>query len=325
MNITTTPLSHTTNFGLQTNVPLAPFTWFKTGGNAKYFVQPTSAEQFSQALQFAIQNNLAVFVLGEGANVLISDDGFDGMVIKPALTAINMIDLDTHHALVTAQAGVSIHDLIIWCLDHQIIGLEEFSGIPSTVGGAVYINLHYFEFLLEHFLVRAQIINKNTGAIETVDKAWFNFGYNYSKLHEGNYYVIDATFKLKKVDTSACAYAQGRRVEIIRHRANRYPKAGTCGSFFRNFYDHEVFIVDHGKKMIFVAYYLDKLGVKGSLKHGNAMVSYQHANMIVNQGGATSSDIIAVARSMQELVKKHFNITPKTECQLVGFKETPLL
>lgn len=256
---------------------------------------------------------------------MVSDDGFDGLVIRPQLKEITADDIDAQQVLVTAQAGVTMNDLITWCLERNVIGLEEFSGIPSTVGGAVYINLHYFEFLLEHFLVHAQIVNKSSGIIETVDKNWFNFGYNYSKLHDGNHYLIDATFKLKKVDLIKNAYAHGRREEIMRHRAKRYPSAGTCGSFFRNFYDHEVSIIDHGRKMIFVAYYLDKLGVKGSLRHGNAMVSYQHANMIVNTGGATSSDIISVARTMQEMVKQEFGITPHPECRLIGFKESPLL
>ena len=139
------------------------------------------------------------------------------------------------------------------------------------------------------------------------------------------YYLIDATFKLKKVTDIETAYAQGRRVEIIRHRENRYPTKNTCGSFFRNFHDHEVTFISNGKKMIYVAYYLDKIGVKGQLRIGDAIVSYQHANMLVNQGTATSTDIINLARTMQEMVKKEYGIIPQPECRLIGFKEYPLL
>ena len=325
MNIITSTHNVHVPSGIYANVPLAPLNWFQTGGHARYLSQPTTLQEFCIALQFAREHELPVFLLGEGANILVSDDGFDGLVIRPQLKEITADDIDAQQVLVTAQAGVTMNDLITWCLERNVIGLEEFSGIPSTVGGAVYINLHYFEFLLEHFLVHAQIVNKSSGIIVTVDKNWFNFVYNYSKLHDGNHYLIDATFKLKKVDLIKNAYAHGRREETMRHRAKRYPSAGTCGSFFRNFYDHEVSIIDHGRKMIFVAYYLDKLGVKGSLRHGNAMVSYQHANMIVNTGGATSSDIISVARTMQEMVKQEFGITPHPECRLIGFKESPLL
>jgi UDP-N-acetylmuramate dehydrogenase len=99
----------------------------------------------------------------------------------------------------------------------------------------------------------------------------------------------------------------------------------TCGSFFRNFLPHEVPFEIHNKKILFVAYYLDKIGIKGILRSGNALVSHQHANMIVNVGNATSTDIITVAREMQTLVHKTFGIIPQPECQLIGFTEYPLM
>ena len=129
------------------------------------------------------------------------------------------------------------------------------------------------------------------------------------------HYLLDATFKLKRATDIETSFAQGRRIEIIRHRESRYPRKNTCGSFFRNFLDHEVTLMSNGKKMIYVAYYLDKIGVKGQLLVGDAIVSYQHANMLVNQGSATSTDIINLARTMQEMVKKEFGITPQPECQ----------
>lgn len=95
-------------------------------------------------------------------------------------------------------------------------------------------------------------------------------------------------------------------------------------AFFRNFHDHEVTLVSNGKKMIYVAYYLDKIGVKGQLTAGDAIVSYQHANMLVNKGNATSTDLINLARTMQELVNAQFGVLPQPECRLVGFSEYPL-
>lgn len=310
---------------IQTNIPLADKNWFQTGGNARFFAEPTSAEEFAQALSFADEHHLDIFILGQGANILISDDGFDGLVIRPQLTNITAHEPNAENILVTAGAGVTIPTLIEWCLDHEIIGLEEFSGIPGTVGGSVYINLHYFQFLLAQFLVSARVINRYTKIVETVDNDWFGFGYNQSKLHNKEYFLVDATMCLKKVDAINAAFARGRSVEIIRHRAARYPATHTCGSFFRNFHADEVSLTSNGKKLIWVAYYLDKIGVKGALKVGGAIVSHQHANMLVNQGNATSTDIINLARTMQELVRAEFGITPQPECQLVGFKEYPLL
>ena len=311
-----------TSFNIQQNISLADKNWFKTGGSARFYCEPTTPQQFASALSFAHENNLEVFVLGQGANVLISDDGFDGLLIRPMLNNISATQYDQHTAMVKAGAGTTFHDLILYCLDHNLTNLEEFSGIPGTVGGSVYINLHYYEFLLEQFIVNAQIICKKTMQILTVDPAWFKFGYDASRLQEKEFYLLSATFQLKHANDSQVSFARGRRQEIIRHRERRYPQLGTCGSFFRNFLPEE--IANTGNTLIYVAYYLDKVGVKGELSVGDAIVSYQHANMLVNKGKATSSDIIKVAQIMQQKVFQQFGIKPQAECQLVGFKQNPL-
>lgn len=309
---------------IRTNVSLADKNWFGTGGNALYFCEPQSAQDFQQALHFASKQNLELFVLGQGANILISDNGFDGLVIRPQLVQITIENSNEKQVLVTAGAGVQLDNFIEFCLNNKILGLEEFSGIPGTIGGSVYINLHYFEFLLEQFLVSGTIIHKKNGTIQTVDAQWFDFKYNDSQLHKRDYFLVSATFKLKHGTDHEIAFARGRKKEIIRHRAQRYPQKRTCGSFFRNFLDHEVTPINN-TNIIFVAYYLDKVGVKGSLRIGNAIVSHQHANMIVNLGTGTSSDIIAVAQEMQQRVHAAFGIIPQPECQLIGFKEYPLI
>ncbi len=306
---------------IQKNIPLADKNWFKTGGNAAWYCEPKNAIEFGQALAYAKTNKLANFVLGQGANILISDDGFDGLVIRPQILDISAIKTE-QEALVCAGAGVTMHDLILYCLDHNLLGLEEFSGIPGTVGGSVYINLHYYEFLLEQFLVDAEIIHKDSGEILTVDRSWFNFGYDKSRLQEKEYFLVSATFRLKSATDLEVARARGRREEIIRHRERRYPAAFTCGSFFRNFLPEEV--VNTQKKLIYVAYYLDKLGVKGELSVGGAIVSHQHANMIVNKNKATSTDIVQLAQLMQNMVYEKFGIKPQPECQLIGFKDIVL-
>lgn len=308
---------------IKVNISLQDKNWFQTGGPARFFCEPKTIQEFQQALDYTDKQKLPLFILGQGANILVSDDGFDGLVIRPKITTITQ-EKEEDAVLVTAGAGTTMHDLIEYCLAHNIIGLEEFSGIPGTVGGSVYINLHYFNFLLAQFLVSAQIINKHTGRIKVVDNNWFAFGYNYSTLHQQNSYLLTATFKLKQVCDIKTAYAKGRRQEIIRHRTARYPSTHTCGSFFRNFYENEITQEINQKKIIFVAYYLDKIGVKGQLQHGGAVVSHQHANMIVNTNNATTTDIITVAKEMQNLVKKQFGMIPQPECQLIGFKNNPL-
>lgn len=310
---------------IQQNIPLRHKNWFQTGGCAQYYTEPTTSQEFKDALLYAHKNSLMVTMLGQGANVLISDAGVNGLIIHPQLKHITIFHVDDTNSLVTAGAGITIEELIIYCLDNNISGLEEFSGIPGSIGGATYINLHYFQFLFSNFIVSATIIHRLTGELVTVDNAWFNFGYNQSTLMNHEYYVVDVTFTLKRITDLEVAYARGRSVEIIRHRKARYPYKNTCGSFFRNFHDNEVTLESNGKKVIWVAYYLDKIGIKGALSVGGASVSHQHANMIVTNDTTTSSDVVELARTMQQMVYDAYGILPQSECLMLGFKEYPLI
>jgi UDP-N-acetylmuramate dehydrogenase len=307
-------------------VSLADKNWFKTGGPARFYCEPHSIHEFQEALQWASLNAVHdIFILGEGANILVSDDGFQGLVIKPRILHKEIISIENNYGYVRAGAGVSFSDFIDFCLNNNLSGLEEFSGIPGTVGGSVFINIHFFEFLLDQFFVEGTILERDTGRAITTDKQWFNFGYNSSTLHAHTYFLADAVFKLKRITELEAAYARGRRAEIIRYRQWRYPRERTCGSFFRNLYAHEATRESNGKKITHIAYYFDKLGMKGELSMGGALVSPLHANMIVSTPQASSSDIIKLARTMQERAREAFNITPQPECRLIGFTEYPLL
>ena len=309
------------------NKPLESLNWFSTGGAARYFCEPKTPDEFRQSITFSREKELELFFLGEGANVLISDDGFSGLVVHPVNKGISIVRQNEfpRDVLVQAGSGVTMQNLIDYCLTHEITGLEDFSGIPGTVGGSVYINLHYFDRLLSDSFQTGTVINRLSGELQSHDASWFQFGYDQSKLHNSDYYLVDATFNLKKSNPIDVAYARGRRDEIIRHRNRRYPNSHTCGSFFRNFTEEEVELTINGKKMIFVAYYLDKLGLKGELQIGGARVSSKHANMIVTDESATSLDVVQLARKMQQKVQEEFGLLPKPECQLIGFREYPLI
>ncbi len=309
------------------NKDLQELNWFKTGGRARWFCRPASTEDMQEALAYAQEEELETVVLGEGANILISDDGVNGLVIQPA-NAFCDIQQDSEEeelVLLQAGAGTSFQTVIDFAMKHNLLGLEEFSGIPGSVGGAVYINIHYFEYLLSEYLVSAHVMERESGTVHEAGNSWFGFGYDRSRLHRREHILIDATFRMRKGSELESAYAWGRRDEIIRHRERRYPREGTCGSFFQNFSPEEVTLEEQGRKVTAVAWYLDKLGIKGSLAVGDAIVSHKHANMIVNRGRATATEIITLARLMQEKVRDAFGLVPQPECQLTGFKEYPLL
>lgn len=329
---------------IKENVSLKDKNWFRTGGNARFFLQPRKAVELQQVLLWAKGNKVPVELIGEGANLLISDKGYDGLIIQPNIKAMHVVN-ETNISrtfsqnkcrgiapcrelspFVTIEAGATIQEAIDWSLEQNLTGLEQFSGIPGTIGGATYINIHYFEAFLSDFLIKAQVIDKKTGELITVDKEWFHFGYDESRLHDKSEVLVNITLKLKRSSALEIAYAKGRRDEIIRHRNRRYPTERTCGCFFRNFSDVEISQIATAtyNPPPFVGYYLDRLGVKGELSHGDATVSYKHANMLVNQGNATSTDIIMLARKMQELVHENFGLIPQPECQLIGFDTYPL-
>ncbi len=310
---------------IQHSVSLRDKNWFRTGGEATFFAAPHTTQELLTCFDWATTHTCPTHILGLGANTLISDSGFKGLIIRPAMATIGYTDgTSMGDVFVQAGAGVSIATLIAECLNNNIIGLEEFSGIPGTVGGSVYNNLHYYDFSLADFVHSAEVIDCTTGLLEAVDKAWLALGYDSSRLHQKQHVLVSATFLLKRVSPLDAAYARGRHVEIIRHRAKRYPVINTCGCFLRNFTDQEIARMTDQKKLRFVAYYLDQAGVKGVLQHGGATVSHQHANMIVTNTAATSADIIAVARRMQELVYKQCGMVPTPECELVGFEQYPL-
>ena len=312
------------SLSIERAVSLCDKTWFGTGGAAAFFCEPRTKQECRDAFAVAAENGLDCFILGLGANVLISDDGFDGLVIRPRLDEISFSQEGNDVALVQAGAGVTMHRLIKECLANNVTGLEEFGGIPASVGGATRMNLHYFGAALSDFVVAGRVMECATGTEQMVDRDWFAFGYDESRLGGGEYLLLDATLKLKKVSELDAAYHRGRLAEIIRHRVKRYPSTRTCGCFFRNFHEHEITYEVNGKKLPYVSYYLDRLGIKGQLSVGGAIVSHQHANMIVTAEGATSADVIALARTMQQMVREEFGMVPQTECQLIGFNNYPL-
>ena len=304
------------------NIPLAEKNWFKTGGSAKFYCEPQTTTDIKLALNFANKNNLEVFILGQGAHVLISDDGFDGIVITPKMKRISHIFYESY-VLVNAQAGATIFELIEYCMKNSIIGLEEFAYIPASVGGALCNNIKYFSKNIGDYVACSKILEKSTNKIINVEQKWFNSGYNTSKLKNENHILLDTTFKLKPGTKLECAYAKGRHDEIIRQRKSRYPTKRTCGFFFRNFTKKEVELTNN--KTTNVIYYLSKLCIAGNLNICGAHVSHKHPNMLATKIGTNTNNIIDLAIEIQKMCYKKFGLIPQPECKLVGFKKYPLI
>lgn len=171
----------------------------------------------------------------------------------------------------------------------------------------------------------ALVYDSQTNTIITVDREWFEFGYDLSKIKkESRYIVLQVTFLLKRGDALESAFAKGRSIEIIRHRQKRYPYQRTCGCFFKNFSKDDIPFEIEGKKITAASYYLDRAGARDNVRINNCFVSSQHANMITHDGQGNATDIIALARMMQKMVYQKFELLLEPECELIGFPSYPL-
>ncbi len=297
---------------IRENVPLKEYTSFKIGGSARFFCEPMNDDDVIHAMSFAKENSLPLFVMGLGANILVSDDGFEGLVIRQRNAHISI-----EENAVTAESGMSIEELINATLDKNLVGAEDFSGIPSSLGGALYINLHYFDAFIANFVREGLILNKKTLETKWVGTDWFEFGYDNTRLkRDRDYMLLKAKFEFNKVDDYMKHEAIGKSKEIIRTRCYKYPSEPSVGSIFQNLTTEEQkqFVLPTRS----VAFLIDVCGLKGT-RVGDALLSHRHSNMIINVGNAKAQDVIELADIIKDKVKERFGAELRFEVQLVGF------
>lgn len=293
---------------LRTSVPLAPYTTFRIGGPADVLYDATSADALATAIATARRLGVPWFVLGLGANILVGDRGFRGLVIRNVARHVEF----GANGVVRAESGMVVTDLIPAAVDRGLSGLEHYVGIPSTVGGAVWQNLHFLApaparertmFIAE--VVRGVEVIDPQGVRRTVDREDMRFGYDTSLLHEPGYVALSATFQLQPGDPTSM-----RRVmeENLAWRGARHPRLEThpsAGSIFK-----KIEGVGAGRL-------IDECGLKG-FRIGGAQIFQQHANIIVNVGGATAADVRAIIKHVQETVAARFSQHLEPEIGLIG-------
>lgn len=295
--------------GVERDVVLAPYTTFKIGGPADYFYHATTEEQLVNAITVARELELPYFLLGMGANILVGDKGYRGLVIHCEVGGIEFLD-DTR---VRAGAGVIVfHDLINATVARGLGGLHHYVGIPSTVGGAIWQNLHFLSppperertcFIAE-VLEGCRILTEE-GEVRDVDNAYFKFGYDYSILHDRDDVVLNATFRLTPQPVEELRYVMR---ENLKWRDERHPDLWLypcAGSIFQKIQD-----VGAGRL-------IDQCGLKGYV-YGNAGIFHRHANIIVNFGGATAAEVRHIIELAQETVRNELGYELKTEIGMIG-------
>lgn len=290
---------------LQQNVILAPFTTFHIGGPADYFVVTSSLDDLKEAVVWAKKNNQPYFILGTGANILVSDKGYRGLVIK---NEAKVYEFDGN--ILVAQSGCTIGELIELSKAQSLSGLEHFAGIPSTVGGALWQNLHFLSSDRSKTVYIADIVEgasmlKPNGNAETVDKKYFQFGYDSSVLHTSSDIVLSATFRLVPQDPEVI---QNTIDANLLWRAEKHPKNATscsAGSIFKQ-------IEGKGAGRL-----IEEVGLKGKII-GGAQISTVHANFIINLGNATAADVVGLIQLVIKTVHEKLNLDMEPEISFVG-------
>jgi UDP-N-acetylmuramate dehydrogenase len=293
---------------LERNVPLGPLTTFRIGGPADLLYAAHTADELASAILAARETGVPHFILGLGANILVGDKGFRGLVIH---NRARQFEFDSD-GRVRAESGAIVGDLIAEAVRRGLSGLEHYIGIPSTVGGAVWQNLHFLSpaparertMFIEEVFESCELLTAE-GERETVTKEYMQFGYDTSILHRRNDVALAVTFQLERGDE---AVMQRILQENLSWRGGKHPWLQfhpSAGSIFK-----KIEGVGAGRL-------IDQCGLKG-YRVGDAQISHIHANIIVNLGRATARDVRELIGVAQRAVQERFGQTIEPEIGFIG-------
>lgn len=279
-----------------THKPLKELSTFGIGGPAKYFIEISSIEDMQGLLAFCDKEGLDYLVIGKGSNCLFDDKGFDGLAI---LNKISFCRFEGHK--VHVGSGYSFSLLGVQTARKGLAGLEFASGIPATVGGAVYMNAGANGQETKDYLVEVAYVNER-GELEILPKEKLHFSYRTSSFQSRKGAIVAATFQLMP-----CAEARKKQLTIIDYRTKTQPYGEkSAGCVFRNPMAGSAGAL------------IEKSGLKGQ-GIGGAEVSEMHANFIINKEGAKASDVLELARHVQEKVKEHMGIELEMEIRCIPY------
>jgi UDP-N-acetylmuramate dehydrogenase len=284
------------------NEPLLKHTTIKIGGPADLFVEPSSSESLAKALQLIKKHGVKWRAIGRGSNLLVSDKGIEGVVLK---LGIGLDDFELHEDLLTVGGGCSIVRLATIISKKGLSGLEFASGIPGSIGGAVYMNAGAHGSDISKILVKAQILFDD-GRLEWLSNEDLEFSYRTSVLQEKKPGIcLNAVLKLEKgVKEDIVAVMQKNKD----YRKVTQPWNFPCaGSIFRN------------PLPKYAGQLVEDAGLKG-YQIGGAKISEMHGNFIVNAGDATAQDVLDLIAFVKETILEKYGVTMETEVEIIGRK-----
>lgn len=303
---------------IEKNIELKKYTTFKIGGPAQYFVIVNNKQELQEALLYGKENNLKVFILGGGTNLLISDQGIKGLVIK-----INLNKLEYKNNTVLVGAGLSLAHLLAESLDNNLRGLEFATGIPGTVGGAIRGNAGTYGLAMSDVIKKVIYLDEDYN-IKEFSKEECNFKYRHSIFKEKPYYILETELELEEGNIDEVKKLIKERLE---YRNNTQPKGFSAGCIFKNINFKDVDIEELRKRGVEIdkfskfekipaGYLIEEMGLKGKTI-GGAKISDKHANYILNNNNASSEDIIILISYIKQQIRDKYGIQLEEEIQIV--------
>lgn len=281
------------------NEPMSHHTTFKIGGTADWFLTPRTEEQLSEVLKLLHKNNLSFFVLGNGSNLLVGDKGIRGVVL---CLCKKMERIEACGDEIYAEAGAILSRVSNVALAAGLEGTEFSSGIPGTVGGAVYMNAGAYEHEMKEIIKSVRYMDM-TGKIFESDCEECSFGYRTSKFSKGDYIVLGCTLKLRKGNPEEI---RARIADYTQRRVSKQPlEKPSAGSTFKRPEGH------------FAGGLIEKAGLKG-YSIGGAQVSEKHAGFVINTGTATAKDVLDLIEFIKKTVFEKFGVELEPEVKLIG-------
>lgn len=284
------------------NEPMAQYTTIKIGGPADLFIEPSSIENLAKVMEIVRKHNLKWRAIGRGSNLLVSDEGIEGAVIK---LGPGMDELEINGSEIKAGGGYSLVSLATLISKKGLSGLEFASGIPGSVGGAVYMNAGAHGSDISKILTKAHVLFDD-GTMEWLSNEEMEFSYRTSVLQiKRPGIVVEAAFKLAEGDRSTIVAEMQKNKD---YRKETQPWNFPCaGSIFRNP------LPQYAGRLV------QEAGLKG-FNIGGAKISEMHGNFIVNAGGATAGDVLAVIQHVKDTIYNMFGIKMETEVEIIGRK-----
>jgi len=306
---------------IQENVILANYTTFRIGGPARYFVEVNSVQEIKDAILWLKQNSVPYFILGGGSNLLVKDEGFEGLAIKIKNEKFK-IESDNSKCKITADAGVSLIKIIMETAKKGFSGAEWGFGIPGTIGGAICGNAHRLGQAIAQIVESVEILDSNFD-VKILKNQECGFVYGESRFKKTGEIILSASLVFEKKEQKLIDEVLNEAKNVIK----QHPPFPSAGCIFKNYEidKNDRLLIDHPElvqrvrsEKIGVGFLIDQCGLKGK-QIGGAKIWEGHANYIVNVKSAKASDIIALVNLCKKTVREKFSIELEEEIRYLGF------